>query len=104
MSSARYGSDVVVDALQRLGVRYVAFNPGASFRGLHDSLVNYAGGTPQILEVQHEKIAVAMAHGFAKASGEPMAVITHDLVGLLHATLGVYYAFVDREPVLLLGG
>jgi benzoylformate decarboxylase/acetolactate synthase-1/2/3 large subunit len=104
MSTARYGSDVIVDALQKLGIRHVAFNPGASFRGLHDSLVNYADGTPQILEVQHEKIAVAMAHGYAKVTGEPMAVITHDLVGLLHATLGVYYAFVDRVPVLILGG
>jgi benzoylformate decarboxylase/acetolactate synthase-1/2/3 large subunit len=104
MSKARYGSDIIVDALQELGIRHVAFNPGASFRGLHDSLVNYADGTPQILEVQHEKIAVAMAHGYAKVTGEPMAVITHDLVGLLHATLGVYYAFVDRVPVLILGG
>jgi acetolactate synthase I/II/III large subunit len=104
MGEARFGSDVVVDALQRLRIPYVAFNPGASFRGLHDSLVNYALGSPAILEVQHEKIAVAMAHGYAKVTGQPMAVITHDLVGLLHATLGVYYAFVDRVPMLVLGG
>jgi benzoylformate decarboxylase/acetolactate synthase-1/2/3 large subunit len=102
--NARYGSDVVVDVLQTLGVRYVAFNPGASFRGLHDSLVNYAGGTPTILEVPHEKIAVGIAHGYAKVTGEPMAVVTHDLVGLLHATLGIYYAHVDRTPILVLGG
>jgi benzoylformate decarboxylase/acetolactate synthase-1/2/3 large subunit len=104
LSIARYGSDVVVDVLQALGVRYVAFNPGASFRGLHDSLVNYAAGTPAILEVPHEKIAVGIAHGYAKATGEPMGVVTHDLVGLLHATLGIYYAHVDRTPIMVLGG
>jgi benzoylformate decarboxylase/acetolactate synthase-1/2/3 large subunit len=103
-SSARYGSDVVVELLQRLDIPYVAFNPGASFRGLHDSLVNFAGGSPAILEVQHEKIAIGLAHGYAKATGKPLAVITHDLVGLLHATLGVYYAFTDRVPMLVLGG
>jgi benzoylformate decarboxylase/acetolactate synthase-1/2/3 large subunit len=100
----RYGSDLVVDLLQEQGIEYVAMNPGASFRGLHDSLVNYAGGKPELLEIPHEKVAVGIAHGYAKATGRPMGVITHDLVGLLHATLGVYYAYIDRVPMLVLGG
>jgi acetolactate synthase I/II/III large subunit len=100
----RYGSDVVVDFLQQHGIEYVAMNPGASFRGLHDSLVNYAAGRPEMLETPHEKIAVGMAHGYAKVTGRPMGVITHDLVGLLHATLGIYYAYLDRAPMLVLGG
>jgi acetolactate synthase-1/2/3 large subunit len=100
----RYGSDVVVDVLREQGIKYLAMNPGASFRGLHDSLVNYAQGRPQMLETPHEKIAVGMAHGYAKATGMPMGVVTHDLVGLLHATLGVYYAYIDRVPMLVLGG
>jgi acetolactate synthase-1/2/3 large subunit len=82
LATARYGSDVAVDALHSLGVRYLALNPGASFRGLHDSLVNYGGNRPQVLEVPHEKVAVGIAHGYAKASGEPMGVVTHDLVVL----------------------
>jgi thiamine pyrophosphate-dependent acetolactate synthase large subunit-like protein len=104
VTTARYGSDVVVDALQALEVPYLALNPGASFRGLHDSLVNYGGNVPKVLEVPHEKIAVGMAHGYAKAIGEPMGVVTHDLVGLLQATMGVFYAYVDRVPMLVLGG
>jgi acetolactate synthase I/II/III large subunit len=103
-NDARYGSDVVVDLLQEQGIEYVAMNPGASFRGLHDSLVNYAKGRPEMLETPHEKIAVGMAHGYAKVTGRPMGVITHDLVGLLHATLGVYYAYLDRVPMVVLGG
>ncbi|HET8658818.1 MAG TPA: thiamine pyrophosphate-binding protein [Micromonosporaceae bacterium] len=99
-----WGSDVMVDVLRRLGLRYVALNPGSSFRGLHDSLVNYGGDEITMIECPHEKIAVGIAHGYAKATGEPMAVLLHDLVGLLHATMGIYYAYIDRTPVLVLGG
>jgi acetolactate synthase-1/2/3 large subunit len=99
-----WGSDVMVDVLRRLGLRYVALNPGSSFRGLHDSLVNYGGDEITMIECPHEKIAMGVAHGYAKATGEPMAVILHDLVGLLHGAMGVYYAYIDRTPVLVLGG
>jgi benzoylformate decarboxylase/acetolactate synthase-1/2/3 large subunit len=99
-----WGSDVMVDVLRRLGLKYVSLNPGSSFRGLHDSLVNYAGDEITMIECPHEKIAMGIAHGYAKASGEPMAVVMHDLVGLLHGTMGVYYAYIDRTPVLVLGG
>jgi benzoylformate decarboxylase/acetolactate synthase-1/2/3 large subunit len=94
----------MADVLRGLGLRYVALNPGSSFRGLHDSLVNYAGDDIQMIEVPHEKLAVALAHGYAKATGEPMAVLLHDLVGLLQGTMGVYYSYIDRTPVLVLGG
>jgi len=103
-SKPEWGSDLMVDVLRGLNLRYVALNPGSSFRGLHDSLVNYGGDEIEMIECPHEKIAVGVAHGYAKATGEPMAVVLHDLVGLLHGTLGVYYAFIDRAPVLVLGG
>ena len=99
-----YGSDVIVDCLKAFDVEYAALNPGATYRGLHDSLVNYGGNTrPQIIQCCHEEIAVAVAHGYGKAKGRPMAAIVHDLVGLLHATMAVYIAWLDRAPVLVLG-
>ncbi len=101
---SEYGSDAVVEMLNSFGITYVAFNPGASFRGLHESLVTAGDQGPALIEVQHEKIAVGIAHGYAKATGRPMAVVTHDLVGLLHATTGIYYAYTDRVPMLILGG
>jgi len=104
MQRARYGSDAMVDALQALGYRYAAMNPGSSFRGLHDSIVNHGGNVPELLTCPHEKVAVGLAHGYAKASGEPMVAILHDLVGLLHGTMGIYYAYIDRAPVMVLGG
>jgi benzoylformate decarboxylase/acetolactate synthase-1/2/3 large subunit len=100
----RYGSDVMVDAIKACGFRYVALNPGSSFRGLHDSLVNYGGNEPEIVTCNHEKLAVGVAHGYAKAAREPTACILHDIVGLLHGTLGIYYAWIDRAPVVVFGG
>jgi acetolactate synthase-1/2/3 large subunit len=100
----QYGSDLVVDLLRAVGVEHVALNPGATFRGLHDSLVNY-GETrqPELILTTHEEIAVALAHGYAKAKGTPMAAVVHDVVGLQHASMAIFNAFCDRAPVLVLG-
>jgi acetolactate synthase-1/2/3 large subunit len=103
-TNGRYGSDVVVDLLKQFQIPYAALNPGASYRGLHDSLVNYGGNVmPEMILCQHEEIAVGMAHGFAKASQMPMAAIVHDVVGLLHSCMAIYYAYIDRAPILILG-
>jgi benzoylformate decarboxylase/acetolactate synthase-1/2/3 large subunit len=94
----------MVDAIKACGFPYVALNPGSSYRGLHDSLVNYGGNEPEMITCNHEKLAVAVAHGYAKATGRPMAVILHDIVGLLQGTMGIYYAYIDRAPVVVFGG
>ena len=100
-----FGSDLVVDLLRGLGFEYAAFNPGASFRGLHDSLVNYGGDqSPRTILCCHEEISVALAHGYAKATGRPMVAALHDVVGLQHACMAIFNAWCDRVPVLLLGG
>ncbi len=91
-------------ALAGLGCRYVALNPGASFRGLHDTLVNPIGQAPELIMCLHEEIAVAVAHGYAKAAGRPMAVGLHDTVGLLHGSMAIFNAWVDRAPVFVLVG
>ncbi|MFQ6010687.1 MAG: thiamine pyrophosphate-binding protein, partial [Nitrososphaerales archaeon] len=105
ISKAEYGSDVVVDMLKAYGVEYVALNPGATFRGLQDSIVNYGGNkNPEVIEVCHEEIAVAISHGYYKAKGKPMAVLAHDTVGLLHASMAMFNAWCDNVPVLVMGG
>ncbi len=102
-SNQRWQSDVIVDLIKQYGFPYISLNPGASFRGLHDSLVNYGENQPPMLLCNHEKIAVQIAHGYAKASGRPMMAIVHDVVGLLHAPMGIYYAYIDRCPVFFIG-
>lgn len=98
------GSDLAAAALNRLGCRYVALNPGASLRGLHDSLVNPIGPSPEPILTLHEEVAVDIAHGYAKAAGQPMAVAVHDTVGLLHASMALFNAWVDRAPLVGLVG
>jgi thiamine pyrophosphate-dependent acetolactate synthase large subunit-like protein len=102
--SAVYGSDVAADMLRRFGVPFLAMNPGASFRGLHDSVVNRLDNhDPKLLLVLHEAQAVAIAHGYAKVTGKPMGVVLHANVGLMNAVMAIYDAYVDRVPMLILG-
>lgn len=99
-----FGSDVIADTLRALAIPYIALNPGASYRGLHDSLVNYLGNeTPRMLLCLHEESAVAIAHGYAKVTGRAMAAAVHSNVGLMHATMAMFNAWCDRMPVLVLG-
>jgi thiamine pyrophosphate-dependent acetolactate synthase large subunit-like protein len=99
-----WGSDVVADTLRALQIPYIALNPGASYRGLHDSIVNFLGNeTPQMLLCLHEEAAVAIAHGYAKVTGKAMAAAVHSNVGLFHATMAIFNAWCDRTPILVLG-
>lgn len=101
---ALFGSDLMAEAIGALDIPYVALNPGASYRGLHDSLVNHLGNkAPQMLLCLHEEHAVAIAHGWAKVTGKAMAAVAHSNVGLMHATMAVFNAWCDRMPVVLFG-
>jgi thiamine pyrophosphate-dependent acetolactate synthase large subunit-like protein len=100
-----YGSDVVVDLMKAFDIEYAAFNPGATFRGIHDSIVNYGGNyMPEVIFCNHEEISVAVAHGYAKAKGKPMIAIVHNMVGLQHASMAIFNAYIDRVPIIVLGG
>ena len=97
-------SDAIADMLRALDIPFVLLNPGASFRGLHDSLVNHLGNeNPQMIVVLHEEHAVAIAHGYTKVTGRPLAAILHSNVGLMHGSMAIYDAWVDRVPVIVLG-
>ena len=99
-----YGSDVIADALREQGFPYIPLNPGASYRGLHDSLVNHLGNkTPEIVTCMHEEHAVGIAHGWAKVTDRALPVAVHSNVGLLHASIGLFNAWCDRAPMLVIG-
>jgi thiamine pyrophosphate-dependent acetolactate synthase large subunit-like protein len=99
-----FGSDVVAETLRDLDIPYIALNPGASYRGLHDSLVNHLGNAaPQMLLCLHEEAAIAIAHGFAKVTGRAMAAAVHSNVGLMHGTMAIFNAWCDRMPIVILG-
>jgi len=102
--SGFWGSDVVTEVLRNLDLPYIALNPGASYRWLHDSLVNYLGNrNPQMLLCLHDETTVSIAQGYAKTSGRMMAAAVHANVGLMHACMPIFDAWCDRIPVLILG-
>ncbi len=105
LTGGRSGSDFMVDIIKSLGVPYVCANPGSSFRGLQESIVNYGGNErPEFLTCLHEESSVAMAHGYAKIEGKPLIVLAHGTVGLQHASMAIYNAWCDRVPVYIILG
>ncbi len=95
----------MVDCLKHVGYEYLTCMPGSTFRGIHESIINYGGNTkPEMLSATHEEISAAMAHGYAKMAGKPMAILIHNTVGLQHASMAIYNAYADRVPMLILVG
>jgi acetolactate synthase I/II/III large subunit len=98
-------SDFMVDVIKSLGFEYAAANPGSSFEGLHESIINYGENKmPELLTCCHEESSVAMAHGYAKIEGKPMLAIVHGNIGLQHASMAIYNAYADRVPVFVIAG
>jgi len=105
LTADRTGSDFMVDVIKSLGIEYVCANPGSAFRGLHESVINYGGNKdPEFITCCHEESSVAMAHGYAKIEGKPLAVFAHGTVGIQHAAMAIYNAYCDRVPVYLIAG
>src|SRR5438309_1713503 len=101
----RPGSDFMVDVIKTLGIEYAAANPGSSFEGLHESIINYGGNKmPELLTCCHEESSIAMAHGYAKIEGKPMLAVVHGNIGLQHASMAIYNAYADRVPVVVIAG
>jgi acetolactate synthase I/II/III large subunit len=103
----RPGSDLMTQVLKDLGVEYVAANPGSSFEGLQESLINYGNPPnrmPEFITALHEESAVTMAHGYGKAEGKPMCALLHGTIGVQHAAMSIYQAYYDRTPILMLAG
>jgi acetolactate synthase-1/2/3 large subunit len=105
VTTDRPGGDFMVDVLKALNLEYVAANPGSSFRGIHESIINYGNNTaPEFITCCHEESSVAMAHAYSKVEGKPMAVLVHGTVGLQHASMGIYNAYCDRVPIIVMAG
>src|ERR1700704_6016871 len=104
-TNERPGSDFMVDVIKTLGIEYCASNPGTSFRGLHESLINYGGNKdPEFLTCLHEESSVALAHGYAQIEAKPMMVAAHGTVGLQHASMAIYNCYADRVPLFIILG
>ena len=101
----RPGSDFMVDVFKSLGIEYLFATPGSSFRGIHESVINYGGNqNPEFITCMHEECSVAMANGYAKIEGKPALVCAHGTVGIQHAAMAIYNAYCDQAPVIVVAG
>ena len=101
------GGDYMVDVIRSLGIEYFAATPGNTFMGLHEAVINYGMLTePKLRSIctMHEEASVAMAHGYAKIEGKPMACMMHTAVGLQHGSMAIYNAYADRVPIFMMTG
>ncbi len=100
-------SDLMVQVLRDLQIEFVASNPGSSFEGLQESIINY-GDTPNVMpefiSALHEESAVDMAHGYARCEGKPICALIQGTIGLQHAAMAIYQAFCGQAPVIILVG
>ena len=101
------GGDYMVDVMRSLGIEYFAATPGNTFMGLHEAVINYGMlSEPKLsfITTLHEEASVAMAHGYAKIEGKPMACAMHTTVGLQHGAMAIYNAWCDRVPIFMIVG
>ena len=103
-ASQEWGSDFLVDLLEAYDVEYLPFNPGASFRGIEESIVNWNDNEPEVITTPNESLSVSIAHGYAKATGRPGFCVLHNVVGTMNAAMAIYNAYIDRVPIVMLSG
>jgi acetolactate synthase-1/2/3 large subunit len=107
LTTAKTGSDFMVDAIKSLNIEYMTCLPGSTFRALHESFINNPPNPnqmPEFITCLHEESAIAMGQGYAKVAGKPLVAMVHGTVGLQHASMNIYNAWADRVPMLILTG
>src|SRR3989454_11926187 len=86
LQKPEYVSDLVVYLLNRLGVEYVTLNPGATTRGMHESLVTYGGDVrAEGITSSPQKGGGPMAGGHLPGAGGAQAPLGHNTCGPPHA-------------------
>jgi acetolactate synthase-1/2/3 large subunit len=100
------GAEAILRALGAMGVERIFASPGSDWAPLWEALArpHAAGEFPQYVSVRHEETAVAMASGYAKATGKLPAVVLHTTVGTLHATMALRIAKHERVPMVVMAG
>jgi thiamine pyrophosphate-dependent acetolactate synthase large subunit-like protein len=92
------GGALFVAQLKAAGVKYVFFNPSTGDYPIFDALVDEPG--IQVIKGIHEGAVVAMADGYARATGKPGVVIVAN-VGLTNAMTQMINSYKDQIPLLV---
>lgn len=95
------GAEILVDALQALGVEYVFGVPGGAVLPILDVLARRG---PRYIVCRDETGAAFMAQAMGRITGRPGVVLTTSGPGLINAVCGVATATEDRDPIVVITG
>lgn len=95
------GARLVVEALEREGVRHVFGYPGGAIMPVYDALPG--SGLTHIL-VRHEQAAALAADAYGRVTGRPGVCIATSGPGATNLVTGVANAFMDSVPMVAITG
>lgn len=98
------GAEAVLRGLRAMGVECIFASPGSDWAPLWEVLAKDSVSFPAYVSSRHEETAIAMALGYAKATGKLPAVVVHTTVGALHTTMIARAALHERIPMVILAG
>lgn len=99
------GGEIVVEQLVNEKVPYIIGIPGHGILGLFDAIRKAENdGKIKYLQVKHEQAATAIADGYYRISGRPLATFASIGPGTLNTSIGLGTAYVDSTAFLLLCG
>ncbi|HSS08620.1 MAG TPA: thiamine pyrophosphate-binding protein, partial [Acidimicrobiales bacterium] len=98
------GRDVLLSVLESEGVQHIFGNPGTTELPLMDALAGPAGDRFDYVLCLQEASVVAMADGYAQASGRPSFVNLHTMAGLGNAIGNLTNAVHNRAPLVVTAG
>ncbi|CAK8054007.1 acetolactate synthase AlsS [Eupransor demetentiae] len=103
---AKKGSEIIVDTLNRHGVKFVFGIPGAKVDQLFETLEHPENGqkVPQLIVTRHEQNAAFMAQGIARLTGNAGVVITTSGPGVGNLATGLMTASAEGDAVVAIGG
>lgn len=96
------GAQMVIRALEDLGVDKLFGYPGGSVLHIYDALLN-SSKIKHIL-CRHEQAAVHMADGYARATGKVGCVLVTSGPGATNTITGIATAYMDSIPLVVLTG
>ncbi|MGO2110449.1 MAG: thiamine pyrophosphate-requiring protein, partial [Pseudoclavibacter sp.] len=107
MSGEATAARMLVDTLRDAGVRYAFANFGSDHPAIIEALAadrERGIEAPTVILCPHEMTALSAAHGYAAATGEPVAVFVHTDVGTANLGGAVHNAARSRVPVFIFAG
>ena len=96
------GSQILVEALKKEGVKYLFGIPGGQIIHFFDAL--YQQKEIELIITRHEQAAAHMADGYARATGKVGVCVATSGPGATNLVTGLATAYMDSIPMVAITG